>query len=69
MADSSVTTLGPVHKSPNDTREYRYIVLPNGMKALLVHDAEADKAAAALDVNIGAHILDICCSLQDRVVQ
>ncbi|CDO94319.1 unnamed protein product [Kluyveromyces dobzhanskii CBS 2104] len=37
-----------------DDRKYRYIQLPNNLKALLISDAEADKAAAALDVNIGS---------------
>lgn len=37
-----------------DDREYRYIELPNHLKVLLIHDSKADKAAAALDVNIGA---------------
>lgn len=37
-----------------DDRKYRYIQLPNDLKALLIHDPEADKAAAALDVNIGS---------------
>lgn len=37
-----------------DDRSYRFIQLPNGLKALLIHDPTTDKAAAALDVNIGA---------------
>ena len=37
-----------------DDRSYRYIQLPNNLKALLIHDPTTDKAAAALDVNIGA---------------
>ena len=37
-----------------DDRQYRFIELPNKLKALLIHDPTADKAAAALDVNIGA---------------
>jgi insulysin len=28
--------------------------LPNEMQCLLIHDPEADKSAAALDVNVGA---------------
>lgn len=38
-----------------DDRSYRYIQLPNDLKALLIHDPKADKAAAALDVNVGAY--------------
>lgn len=37
-----------------DDRSYRYIQLPNNLKALLIHDSTTDKAAAALDVHIGA---------------
>ncbi|KAI1168102.1 peptidase M16 inactive domain-containing protein [Nemania serpens] len=36
-----------------DDRQYRVIRLPNNLEALLVHDAETDKASAALDVNVG----------------
>jgi len=41
-------------KSPNDTRDYRYLELPNGLKVLLISDAKADKAAAALAVYRGS---------------
>ena len=41
-------------KSPNDTREYRYLILPNQLKALLVSDPETDKSAAALAVYRGS---------------
>ncbi|CCF56032.1 hypothetical protein KAFR_0A05970 [Kazachstania africana CBS 2517] len=37
-----------------DDRSYRFIKLPNNLKALVIQDPTADKAAAALDVNIGA---------------
>lgn len=37
-----------------DDRAYRVIRLPNQLEALLVHDADTDKASAALDVNVGA---------------
>lgn len=37
-----------------DDRNYRFIQLPNNLKALLIQDPETDKAAAALDVNVGA---------------
>lgn len=40
-------------KSPNDDRDYRYLVLENGLKVLLISDPETDKAAAAIDVNVG----------------
>ncbi len=37
-----------------DHREYKYLLLDNGMRVLLVSDRDADKAAAALDVNVGS---------------
>ncbi|KAJ7256509.1 Metalloenzyme, LuxS/M16 peptidase-like protein [Mycena haematopus] len=42
-----------LQKSAQDDREYRLIRLENGLEAMLVHDAKADKAAASLDVAIG----------------
>lgn len=41
-------------KSPSDDREYRYIILANGIHALLVSDPETDKGAAACDVHVGS---------------
>ena len=46
-----------IHKSPADDREYRIIRLENGLQAVLVHDANTDKAAASLDVAVG-HLSD-----------
>lgn len=40
--------------SPNDKREFRYLELDNQLPVLLVSDASADKAAAALDVAVGS---------------
>lgn len=40
-------------KASNDKREYRRIVLPNQLQVLLISDPETDKAAAAMDVNVG----------------
>lgn len=37
-----------------DDREYRVVRLDNGLEALLIHDAQTDKASAALDVNVGS---------------
>ena len=39
-----------VRKSPNDTRDYRYLVLPNDLRVLLVSDPDTDRAAASLTV-------------------
>jgi len=47
----------PIQKSQQDDREYRLIRLNNGLQAMLVHDATADKAAASLDVAVG-HLHD-----------
>ncbi|MGQ7274479.1 insulinase family protein [Marinobacter sp. V034] len=41
-------------KSPNDSNSYRFIELDNGLKALLISDPDADKAAAALNVAVGS---------------
>lgn len=37
-------------KPATDDQQYRAVRLANGMRVLLVHDAQADKAAAAVDV-------------------
>ncbi len=41
-------------QSPSDDREYRYIALDNGLRALLISDADTEKAAASLDVYVGS---------------
>ena len=51
---AAVVERATVRKSPNDNREYRYLVLSNKLKVLLVSDTEADKAAAALSVYRGS---------------
>ena len=47
----------PIEKSLQDDREYRIILLENGLSATIVHDPNADKAAASLDVSVG-HLSD-----------
>ncbi|KAM3418074.1 hypothetical protein BST61_g6279 [Cercospora zeina] len=37
-----------------DNRSYRVIELPNKLEVLLIHDADTDKASAAMDVNVGS---------------
>ncbi|HEX7034984.1 MAG TPA: insulinase family protein [Pseudomonadales bacterium] len=44
-----------VQKSPNDDREYRYLTLENGLRVLLVHDRDTDRAAASLVVFRGSY--------------
>ena len=43
-----------LEKPSLDDRTYRVIRLANKLEALLVHDAETDKASAALDVYVGS---------------
>ena len=43
-----------IERSPADTRDYRAVMLGNGLEALVVFDPDADKAAAALNVNVGS---------------
>lgn len=40
-------------KSPQDKREYRVITLPNKLRAILVHDPEAQKSSAGMNVAVG----------------
>ena len=44
-----------VVKSPVDNRDYRYVVMENGLRALLISDPDTDKSAAAVDVNVGSY--------------
>lgn len=48
-----VFTAKEFEKPDNDDRQYRLIRLPNQLEALLIHDANTDKASAALDVHVG----------------
>ena len=49
----STSTMHTINKASEDKREYRGLKLDNGMKVILVSDPSTDKAAAALDVNVG----------------
>ena len=46
-----------IRKPELDDRDYRMIRLENGLLAVLVHDAHADKAAACLTIAVG-HLQD-----------
>lgn len=48
---------GDLEKPALDDRQYRVLQLQNGVKAVLVHDPAADKAAACLAVAVG-HMYD-----------
>lgn len=41
-------------KSDNDDNEYRYLVLDNKLRVLLISDPETDKASASLDIFVGS---------------
>lgn len=41
-------------KSPNDQSDYRYLVLDNDLRVLLVSTPDSDKAAASLDISVGS---------------
>ena len=56
MADN-IKRVVDIVKSPEDKREYRGLILSNDMKVLLISDPTSEKAAAALDVNIGEFFL------------
>jgi insulysin len=43
-----------INKSTLDTNQYKYIVLKNGLKLLLISDKSTDKSGCSLCVNIGS---------------
>ncbi|KAI9321267.1 Metalloenzyme, LuxS/M16 peptidase-like protein [Dichotomocladium elegans] len=52
------TFMRPLEQSDNDDRHYRLIKLAsNDLQVLLIHDGDADKSSAALDVHVG-HLSD-----------
>ncbi|MDV6318077.1 insulinase family protein [Chromohalobacter sp. HP20-39] len=53
-ASDPVTEVVKPTVSPNDTRNYRALTLDNGLEVLLVSDPQADKAAAAMNVDVGS---------------
>src|SRR5579862_440817 len=44
-----------LEKPSLDRRAYRVIQLPNKLEVLLAHDADTDKASAAMDVYVGSY--------------
>nr|XP_045607622.1 insulin-degrading enzyme-like [Procambarus clarkii] len=56
----SLTTMGvkerveSIVKSEEDQREYRALILDNGLKVLLISDPATDKSAASLNVHVGS---------------
>jgi insulysin len=57
LTDSPARTIERITDSietpVTDTRRYRVVKLTNQLEVLLVHDADTDKASAAMDVNVG----------------
>ncbi|HEY5718441.1 MAG TPA: insulinase family protein [Motiliproteus sp.] len=51
---SSLSLAAEPLKSPSDNRDYRALELDNGLKLLLIHSPDADKAAASLEVSVGS---------------
>lgn len=50
----AASSLAAPIQSPNDPRAYESLRLDNGLQVLLISDPDTDKAAAALDVNVGS---------------
>ncbi len=50
----TVLKTAEIRKSPNDDRAYRYLELPNKLRAVLVSDPATEKAAAALSIYRGS---------------
>lgn len=54
-ANLNLNTTTGVVKSEHDKRNYRYLVLDNNMRVLLISDPATEKSAAALNVSVGAN--------------
>lgn len=54
QSDTAQTGTDQIIKSPNDQRDYRYVLLDNGLKVVLISDPQADKSAAAMAVFRGS---------------
>ncbi|CAG2101366.1 unnamed protein product [Medioppia subpectinata] len=52
--DSVAESYDSIVKPNDDKRDYKAIVLTNGLKVLLISDRETDKSAAALTVGVGS---------------
>ncbi|OMJ90452.1 hypothetical protein SteCoe_7150 [Stentor coeruleus] len=48
-----------IEKSPNDSRDYKYFILPNNIKCLIVSDPESQYSSASMNVHIGSIHEDI----------
>jgi len=54
IQQESMTQLPTPTTSPKDDREYRSLALNNGLKVLLIHDSDAEKAAASMNIAAGS---------------
>jgi secreted Zn-dependent insulinase-like peptidase len=54
-ATLDLNTATGVIKSENDKRNYRYLLLDNQLRVLLISDPDTEKSATALDVNVGTN--------------
>ena len=55
MSSSSVVkVIDNIVKPESDDRQYRGLVLTNGLKVLLISDPKTDISSAALEVNVGS---------------
>ncbi|MDB6060392.1 MAG: hypothetical protein JWM78_495 [Verrucomicrobiaceae bacterium] len=53
-APTNTAAKNTIATSDDDHRSYRYLELPNQLRVLLISAPHTDKAAAALDVNVGS---------------
>lgn len=53
--DAIATSVSQVIKSDLDPRNYRYLILPNQLRVLLVSDPQTQSAAAALNIAVGSN--------------
>ncbi|XP_063697164.1 insulin-degrading enzyme [Culicoides brevitarsis] len=53
IASAKMTRFANILKSEQDSREYRGLVLDNGLKCVLISDPTTDKSAAAMSVEVG----------------
>ncbi|WP_298453755.1 insulinase family protein [uncultured Marinobacter sp.] len=53
VSSPSIAETSP-DKSPNDKNEYRFVELDNGLRAILISDKDAEKAAASMNVAVGS---------------
>ncbi len=54
MTTSDVKATVDIRQSANDKRQYDYAELANGLKLLVISDKDAQRAAAAVDVQVGS---------------